>query len=260
LRSANRESDLLTTIREQIIPQLVLSHCADSLVANECDAPRLPPTSEEVSAFARLAVAQDVASALGFVEGLVREGLSLESVLLDLVAPAARLLGDEWAMDEIGFTEVTVGLSTLQHVVHVLGPSHPSELLHRGLVLLVAAPGEQHTLGIYLLGELLRRAGWGVHVGASMSDGELLEFVSSESVKAVGISVSHQELVKPLPALIGALRRASLNAHMGIMIGGAADLSDVAQATQAYWCRDPRDAARWLARHEQPAALVAAAN
>ena len=42
-----------------------------------------------------------------------RQGLSLEVVMLDLVAPAARLLGEQWKEDLRGFTEVSAGLGML---------------------------------------------------------------------------------------------------------------------------------------------------
>ncbi len=239
--------ELLATIHEKIIPQLVMAHVGEQVASEpECPDLRPPPTPEEVAAFAALAVREDVTGALGFVETLASQGVSLEAVLLHLIAPAARLLGDDWNDDLRTFSEVTVGLGTLQQVVHVLGPSFASDSGHRGFVVLVAAPMEQHTLGIYLLAEFMRRSGWGVHCEPNMSEGALLDLVRSQRVEMVGISVSNGDLLKPVARLVGSLKDASRNPDLTVMVGGSLHLRDEAESMGALFCSDPRDAVRWL--------------
>lgn len=249
-RELDNRSELLATIEAELIPRLMLAHRADPFSHALCADSRLPPTTAEVFEFARIAACHDLPSALSFVEALCRQGLALEAVLLELVAPAARLLGEQWQADLRSFTEVCAGLGTLQQVVHILGPSFAPALPHRGLVLLVAAPGEQHTLGLYLVGEFLRRAGWGVQVTPVMSEPELLERVASERVKLLGISVSNDQLLKPLARLIAAVREASCNPALTVMLGGSLELADYAAINGAVLCAaDPREAVRWLEMH-----------
>lgn len=244
-------TDLLATIEQQIIPRLVLAHTPDPAAKAECPDARLPPTTEEVAQFAELATAQDLPTLLAFIEHMCREGLTLDSVLLDLVAPAARLLGSQWEDDRRNFTEVTAGLGAIQQAVQVLGPSSAPTLAHRGLVVLVAAPNEQHTLGIYLVGEFLRRGGWGVHLDPNMSKDELVALVSSERVEMVGISVSNPELLRSLSSLIAAVKTASCNPELAVLLGGSATLKDFAEKNGAHVCssQDPRDAVLWLEQH-----------
>jgi len=244
-------SDLLATIQDEIIPRLVLAHCADPVRPPPvCADARLPPTEAEVVEFAQLAVAEDLASTLSFVEKVCADGLSLEVVLLELIAPAARVLGEQWLDDRRSFTEVTVGLGTLQQLVHVLGPSFAPGVQHRGFIVLLAPQAEQHTLGIYLLGEFLRRAGWGVQVAPSMSDSDLLELVRSEHVEMVGISVSNTELLPHVGKLIAAVKKASHNPEVAVLLGGPVEgLAEYAPKNGAAFCSDPRDAVRWLEQH-----------
>jgi methanogenic corrinoid protein MtbC1 len=248
-------SDLLATIQEQIVPRLMLAHAppAPDLGGGAVDA-RMPVTASEVAELARLAADEDFPSALAFVEKLAGEGLVLESILLDLLAPAARLLGTDWEEDKRSFTEVTTGLGTLQQIVNVLGPKFERPTAGRGFVVLVGAPGEQHTLGLHLVGELLRRAGWGVHVAPTMSESDLLDLVASEDVDMVGFSVSNENLLKPLARTIAAVREASMNPAMLIMLGGSRELSGFASKVDATFCGDARDAVKWLERHGQLAA------
>lgn len=249
-RERDDRSDLLATLESEIIPRLMLAHRAAPFSPTLCADSRLPPTPDEVFEFARIAACHDLQGALSFIERLCRQGLALEVALLELVAPAARLLGEQWQTDLRSFTEVCAGLGTLQQVVHILGPSFAPALPHRGLVLLVAAPGEQHTLGLYLVGEFLRRAGWGVQVSPSMSEPELLQLVATERVKLLGISVSNQQLLKPLARLLAAVRKASCNPALTVMLGGSLELAEYAANNGVALCAaDAREAVRWLELH-----------
>ncbi len=246
---AEARAELLATIQEKIIPRLVLAHAPEHIPSGECAGARLPPTEAEVVEFSVLAIAQDVPRALAFIEQMSSDGLSLEVILLHLIAPAARQLGKDWEEDVRPFTEVTIGLSTLQQVVHILGPTFAPDLAQRGFVVLVSPHNEQHTLGIYLLGEFLRRAGWGVQVAPSMSEAELVDLVEGERVDMVGISVSNSELLVPLTRYVGAVRKASMNPDMAILLGGSLLLSEHAEQIGGTFCSDPRDAVRWLEDH-----------
>lgn len=241
-------SDLLATIHDQIVPRLMLAHAAGVEQLGSCPATRLPPTPQEVAAFARIAVAEILEDALDFITELCDGGLSVEVILLDLVAPAARLLGDEWLDDRRSLTEVTTGLALLHRVVHVLGPSTQASRSDRGFVVLVAAPNEQHTLGIFLLAEFLRKEGWSVRVDPNMPTPDLVAIVRREHVDMVGISVSNTELVGPLKRQIAAVRSSSFNKGIAVMIGGSLALADQAEEIGATFINDAREAVALLAR------------
>jgi len=239
--------DLMATIESEIIPRLLLAHRPDPIAAGRCAAAREAPTRDEVAEFARIAACHDLPAALKMVEAVCREGLSLEVVLLDLVAAAARLLGEQWKEDLRSFTEVSAGLGTLQQLVHVLGPSFAPALPHRGLVVLVAAPGEQHTLGLFLVGEFLRRAGWGVEVAPTMAEADLLRLLSSQPVAMLGITVSNEVTLKPLARFMTAVRKATRKRDLPVLLGGALDLGDFAEKNGAsLHASDAREAVRWL--------------
>lgn len=251
-RSPASRADLLSTIHEEIVPRLALAHAAIGAEGESCPDARPPPTPEEIAQLADLATASDLDASLLFVEQLARDGLSLDTLLLELVGASARLLGEQWAADTRSFSDVTVGLNILQQVVNVLGPTFEPAVSPRGFVMLVAAPGEQHTLGLHLLGEFLRRAGWGVHVAPTMSETDLVDLVEGEHVDMVGFTVSDPDLLKPLARAIAKVRKASKNPAMLVMVGGAlqpAALSALAASTGATHCEGAREAVKWLEHH-----------
>lgn len=156
------------------------------------------------------------------VDALRSAGHSLEAVFLDLLSPTARLLGDMWRDDLCSFTDVTIGLSRLQQVLRELSPPFESESgpQMRGRILLAATPGEQHSFGISMLETFFRRAGWDVCGGGTQSGAELLDCARDERLDAIGLSLSSDLLHGHLSALISALRKASQNPSVYVMVGG----------------------------------------
>jgi methanogenic corrinoid protein MtbC1 len=243
--AAAAPGDLMRTIEREIIPRLVLAH-RDETVSDTCVDSRPPPTANEIAAFAKLVITQGLGPALDTVDRLAHQGLALESILLDLVGKTARLLGEQWQEDTISFTDVTAGLGTLQQLVNVLGPSFAATTPHRGLVLLTSAPNEQHTLGLFLLGEFVRKAGWGVDVVPGMTGAEVGAYVARTEVDVIGFTVCREELLPTLARTIDVVRRESRNPEVDIMVGGRIDLTGFASQHQVTALESPPWAVRWL--------------
>jgi len=244
---------IIELIEAEIIPRLFLVHSSEQEPTLQCKDCREPPSPDEVRAFGELVIRQDLDAALSFVRSLCQQGLSLESVLLTLVAPAAHWLGEKWFEDHISFMDVSRGLGTLQQLVQIVGPQEAPSDGHRGLAVLLAAPGEQHTLGLYLVGEFLRRAGFGVHLEPNMPESELLHLVRCNAVAIVCISVSNTQLLPALSRLLGRLRKAV--PALPVMLGGAMDLADFAQQHQSVvYGTDQSAVLRYLDSLTRPAA------
>ena len=98
---------------------------------------------------------------------------------------------------------------------------HESEYPEGGRrVLLIPMPGEQHIFGLSVVVEFFRRAGWDVCDGAVASNDELVELVRSEWFNVIGFSVSCENRLDALAAGIRAVRRASRNRAIGVLVGG----------------------------------------
>ena len=143
---------LARAIESEVIPRLMLSHRAPGdLPLGAIDASGFDERTPE--RLAALALSGHDDRALAFVYALLADGLPLESIFLDLLSPAARILGRQWEDDVITFTDVTIGLSRLQRLMRRLAAvSRPAgAAVDRGSVLLTAVPGEQHLFGVLML-------------------------------------------------------------------------------------------------------------
>jgi MerR family transcriptional regulator, light-induced transcriptional regulator len=216
---------LVSTIEGEIIPRLVLAQRAGTRAAREARSSEPPPLGEShADELARLLVGEDAAVALAYVDAIRAQGTPLGSIYLDLLAPAARRLGTLWTEDRCTFFEVTLGLCALHQVLRQLAPGAvrgATDAEPQRRVLLVPAPGEQHTFGLIMVGEFFRRAGWDVRFETPETIGHLSRLVRGEWFAVVGMSVGCDTPLKCVAPAILAARRASCNRAVGVMVGGS---------------------------------------
>jgi methanogenic corrinoid protein MtbC1 len=96
----------------------------------------------------------------------------------------------------------------------------------------MAAPGEQHALGLGMVADHFRRDGWEVCMATcpTKADGSAgedpLRRVHDEWFDVIGMSVGSARNVAAARDQISALRRRSRNRAVGVLIGGAQAQSD----------------------------------
>ena len=218
-----RLGKLVNALESEVIPRLLLAHRGVQQPAHAPALSDVVPTEAEVRAFAQLVLARDDRPASELIDSLRERGASVEGLFLHLLAPAARHLGALWDQDLCDFTEVTIGVGRMQQMMRGLSPVFGTEVEHppHGLrVLLLPAPGEQHTFGLSMVAEFFRRAGWEVAGGALESEADPVTIIQDSWFDVVGISVGVEARVDSLTTGIAALRRSSLNQRIGVMVGG----------------------------------------
>jgi methanogenic corrinoid protein MtbC1 len=202
---------------------------------------------EDLAAFLADVLGPDDAAATAFVRTLLDRGVTVETIYLDLLSPAARELGLRWEDDECSFVDVTVAMGRLQRVLRELsldfqmaGPASPST----GRVLLTCLPGEQHTLGLIMVAEFLIRDGFRVHVGAPWSESDLLSLVRSEWFDVIGFSAGCESRLSLMKREIQRIRSHSRNPHVQVLVGGQVFSLDPELVTRVGadgWARDARE-------------------
>ncbi|GLR47758.1 cobalamin B12-binding domain-containing protein [Sphingomonas astaxanthinifaciens] len=232
-RGARGKAHVEHVIESEVIPRLLVSH--DIL-------PHSMPTGSgavdpiEVAAFAPLAVTLEAHELLAEVEAFARRGLSVERIFIELLAPAARWLGDEWTEDRIDFLDVTMGLWRLQEVLRELAARYPSCGLgpcSPRSALFAPVPGDQHSFGAAMIDECFSRAGWDTELLLSPTRTSLLEEISTRHFDVVGLTVSNDCHIGPLSSLVTAVRNVSRNPNICIMLGGRVLTADPGLAERA---------------------------
>jgi methanogenic corrinoid protein MtbC1 len=214
---------LARVIEADIIPRLLLAHRELPVMPSAVQAAPQAIPAGHADQFAAATLTEEVAPLLARVEALMAGGVTVETVYLELLAPAARKLGAWWDEDACDFVDVTMGLWRIQEIVHALSALVPGAAPVEGLsrrALFAPAPGEQHGLGAIIVEEFFRRAGWQTWSAPALPEDELVALAASRSFDVIGLTVSVERHLATLPRTLSAIRRASRNPAVLILVGG----------------------------------------
>ncbi|MEM9501271.1 MAG: cobalamin B12-binding protein [Pseudomonadota bacterium] len=214
--------DAINSIIEgEIIPRLLMTH------SSGIDQPAIGGQKEiaaaDASRFAALPLRLEAAGLLEEVDHFLDQGASLDSIYLDLLAPAARCLGEMWESDECDFVDVTMGLWRLQEVMRDIAARSPKitgAFSAPRSALFAPMPGDQHTFGAIMTEDVFARAGWTTEIIPRPERRELLDVLSNRAFDLVGLTLSRDCPSGPLTKLVKAIRGVSANPHISVLVGG----------------------------------------
>lgn len=216
-----RHVDLAEIVEHQMIPRLMLAHSRDIAGPRPAEGESIGPELAESFAVGLLEWEAD--QALGEVEALLEGGCDMQTVFVDLLAPAARRLGAMWDADECDFVEVTMGLWRLQEVMREVAAAAPPiqrAMRARARSLFAPMPGDQHGFGALMIDEVFARAGWESEVLIDPQRRELLTVISQKPFDLVGLTITTDSPSSAIQSLIRAIRTVSANPATRVLIGG----------------------------------------
>lgn len=246
-KEASSPDALARVIEADIIPRLLVAHrdglnSHDLAVEAVAAAGRVEPTDGNLSVpvevaerFAAATLTEEVGPLMAQIEAVMAGGIDVETIYLELLAPAARQLGTWWDQDACDFVDVTMGLWRLQEIVHALSALVPGTGAAAGAerrALFSPAPGEQHGLGALIVEEFFRRAGWQTWSAPALDDHELIALAAGRSFDLIGLTVSVERHVAPLARTIVELRRVSRYPQVLILVGGRVFTENPALASE----------------------------
>jgi MerR family transcriptional regulator, light-induced transcriptional regulator len=237
-RTVTQAPELFAALQSEIIPRLVIANQVEAPAARALPAQHRPAfTAGDREALIGALLGEDASEVWRLTEGHLADGHLLSDLLVDLFANSARTLGDLWLDDSISFVDVTIGVCRLHETVHRLTGSQETqpadELAGAPSILMASAPGEQHVFGVLVASELFRQQGWSVTLDMDGDATALARILSARHFDVLGLSVSSESLATDLPALVRTLRKASKNASIKVLAGGAAFAGSLQRARAA---------------------------
>ncbi len=228
----NPPLDRLThAVKRQVIPKLLGAHTATQVThpTPTCNSIGI----SDVVEFTGLVSTREVNQARATIERKRSQGLSLQSLFVELMIPAARRLADLWESDLCHYEEIAVGMLNLQQLLHDLTPDFSQESTPKTRdrrALLLSAPCEQNMLGVFMVTEFYRcvaseffhRDGWQVWPAPPMSMPRLLGIVSSQWFDLIEVSATCGARLHRLAADLAQIKSASRNADVGMIVCGPA--------------------------------------
>ncbi|MFN7164818.1 MAG: B12-binding domain-containing protein [Hyphomonas sp.] len=227
-RPASEEPELFAALQSEIIPRLMIaSRLPDShltLVRTAPDSEQATFSAPERHAFVTALLSDDATLPGDLADAYLAHGRAPETILLELFAWSARELGELWSDDQVSFVDVTIGLCRLHEALHRISeqsdPPAKTESAEAPSILIAIAPGEQHVFGVLMAGELFRKQGWTVTTDTSGDAATITSLMASRRFDMAGLSVSHDGVTQGLPQLVRAMRKASRNPELKLVLGG----------------------------------------
>jgi methanogenic corrinoid protein MtbC1 len=250
---------VLEVLTQQVIPRLVLSEsparipstrerpgqgCSLNSELPSADV-RFPELQAAAKALAEMAMNNNAGGCWQLIHDLRREeDLSPEAVMLGLLQPAARCMGEGWVADSCDFAGVTIGLWRLQQILNdlrlevqkSLPPSAASVFeANQSIpsIALATLPGSQHRLGLQMVNSFFSRGGWDCFMLESKSETDLLADIHQLSPDVVGLSVASEKDIKHVAGFILRLRDKETKQAPLVMLGGPALIAFPDLAKQA---------------------------
>jgi methanogenic corrinoid protein MtbC1 len=220
-----RRIALLTrAIHSQVLPKLALAHRDEQ--ARAAQPPPVPLIDDaELTRFTALVLVNDLQASIARMEELVANGAGLADICVSVLTPTAGRLGEMWDDDECSFVDVTTGLGALHAIMYrlreICGPDLPVRDPSRR-ILLASLAGNQHTFGVQMVADVFRHSGWDVTVETAADPANLPVIVRENRFSVAGLSVARDRQTRSLGLTIRAIRDASLNASIGVLVGGPA--------------------------------------
>ena len=161
------------------------------------------------------------------------KSLSVETLFIHLLAPTARYLEELLEQDRCDLIDFTLGIARLQQFLAIFDAIDQIAVGgsdHRAL--LVTMPGERHVFDRDLIAALMRGAGWETSANSCRSAKDAAALVSHEWFGLLSVTLSNRSGLEKVAAVIEAVRRASSNQSIRIMVGGPVFAREPALAVQ----------------------------
>jgi methanogenic corrinoid protein MtbC1 len=253
----SQSDNILDVVEHELIPRLLMLEVGTDASPSR-SAPSVQPagpgpcghSNAQAHQLALLTLEATLPDCERYLQSLREQGVSLEAIFLDVLQPAARILGTRWKEDSCSFVDVTTGLWQLQQIFHRLLHDFQQEPLRgastdvvdispRPSAFFCTLPGAQHRLGVQMISAFFCRAGW----QTGLSFGETATQIGAEAKRfapdLLGVSLSCEQDMHDAPAFILALKQATTKQHNKttpiLMIGGPGPLlfPELALACQA---------------------------
>lgn len=196
-------------------PHLFNSLAAQALaqVAERVRAGRADPDEWALDRLYAAAIGADVRACAEVARALIADGLPAERICDVYIPAAARRMGADWVNDDLPFSTVTIGTARLQGLLRELDLDLERRAGHAagggvGTILLVVAPGADHTLGALVLASQLRRKGISVRLSLGESPEATASAIEGAYFDGVFLSATLAGCLPPLVRVAAAIRAA----------------------------------------------------
>jgi MerR family transcriptional regulator, light-induced transcriptional regulator len=152
-------------------------------------------------------VAGDELAADSVSDATLASGVDLPELYLEILAPALRRIGEQWANGELSVADEHRASTCAQRLLGRVGPRFVPRGRHRGTALLAAPAGDHHGLPITMIADLLRHRGVeAIDLGADLPTDAIMQAARKiDRLGVVGLCATTRGTTRALRATIKAV-------------------------------------------------------
>ena len=151
------------------------------------------------------------------------EGVGVEKILNEGLVAGMNVVGAKFKANEFYVPEVLIAARAMKAGMEILRPIlAEKDIKSRGTIVLGTAKGDLHDIGKNLVGMMLEGAGFEViDLGIDVAPEKFVQTAKEKKAHLIGVSALLTTTMVGMKDVIKALKEASLDSKVKVMIGGA---------------------------------------
>lgn len=179
------------------------------------------PATERARRYLLAALEGRRQDALELVLSEFERGVSVAELHREVIARAQIEIGRMWHHGELSIVEEHLVTRLSEQVLTVLGGRMPRAERNGMRVLVTSASGDLHDLGLRMVADQFDMAGWDtIYLGASTPSEEVAQAALDFDIDVAAVGAQLALHVRPLAALIAALRAEPRTRTLPVIVGG----------------------------------------
>jgi methanogenic corrinoid protein MtbC1 len=189
--------------------------------------PRDPPSpgggGREALDFGAALVEGRQDDAVGIMERHLRGGRGLVEFGVHVLQPAMHEVGRRWLEESLPVSVEHRASAIARNVLAIGMASAPRPPPNGRSVVLACVEGNDHDLGLHLVADAYRLAGWRVDcLGGNVPTSDLVRFVATRAPDVLGLSVAFAYQLRLVRSIVAGVQSAALQRGPLVLAGGAA--------------------------------------
>lgn len=153
--------------------------------------------------------------------GALERGLPVRDVYLTVLLPAMQELGRMWERNEIDVAEEHFCTATTEMVLSQLYTHLPRQPRNGLVVVLAAAEGNHHQIGVRMVADFFEMAGWrAVYLGGNVPAHDLALAVADFEADVLALAACLHSHLQSVQDAIATVRNCPDARHVPILVGG----------------------------------------
>lgn len=151
---------------------------------------------------------------------LAEQNLSKREMYLEVIAGAARRMGELWDDDRASFFYIQCAMRRIERMIHESMPLEPTSVSDfRRNAIFITLPNESHTIGVSIAASIHRSRGWNIKVLRHLELEHLVGAIEASESSILGISIGSSKSMHALYSLVGLLK--SHRSDIRILVSGS---------------------------------------